>query len=59
MVINKYIGKTEKNLSRILKHAATTNEILLFDEADALWGKRTQVRNAYDGYANLQIDDFP
>ncbi len=49
MVINKYIGKTEKNLSRILKRAATTNEILLFDEADALWGKRTQVRNACDG----------
>jgi SpoVK/Ycf46/Vps4 family AAA+-type ATPase len=43
MIISKYIGETEKNLSRVLKHAATSDEILPFDEEDALLSKRTKV----------------
>jgi SpoVK/Ycf46/Vps4 family AAA+-type ATPase len=54
-VVSKYIGETEKNLARIFDEAATSNAILFFDEADALFGKRTQVRDAHDRYANVEI----
>ncbi len=54
-VVSKYIGETEKNLSRIFAEAMTSNAILFFDEADALFGKRTQVRDAHDRYANVEI----
>ena len=54
-VVSKFIGETEKNLSRIFAEAETSNAILFFDEADALFGKRTQVRDAHDRYANLEI----
>jgi hypothetical protein len=54
-VISKYIGETEKNLARIFAEAMTSNAILFFDEADALFGKRTQVRDAHDRYANVEI----
>jgi hypothetical protein len=54
-VVSKYIGETEKNLARIFAEATTSNAILLFDEADALFGKRTQVRDAHDRYANVEI----
>jgi hypothetical protein len=54
-VVSKYIGETEKNLGRIFAEAATSNAILFFDEADALFGKRTQVRDAHDRYANVEI----
>jgi AAA+ superfamily predicted ATPase len=54
-VVSKYIGETEKNLARIFDEAATSNAILLFDEADALFGKRTQVRDAHDRYANVEV----
>ncbi|WP_405527455.1 AAA family ATPase [Streptomyces canus] len=53
-VVSKYIGETEKNLSRIFAEAATSNAVLFFDEADALFGKRSQVRDAHDRYANLE-----
>jgi ATPase family associated with various cellular activities (AAA) len=53
-VVSKFIGETEKNLSRIFDEAATSNAVLFFDEADALFGKRTQVRDAHDRYANLE-----
>ncbi|WP_198655022.1 AAA family ATPase [Streptomyces geranii] len=53
-VVSKYIGETEKNLSRIFAEAATSNAVLFFDEADALFGKRSQVRDAHDKYANLE-----
>ncbi|NIO05440.1 MAG: AAA family ATPase [Proteobacteria bacterium] len=59
MVISKYIGETEKNPSWIFEDATTANVILFFDEGDALSGKRTQVRNAYDLHVNLEIDDLP
>jgi SpoVK/Ycf46/Vps4 family AAA+-type ATPase len=54
-VVSKYIGETEKNLSRIFAEAATSNAILFFDEADALFGKRSEVRDSHDRYANIEI----
>jgi SpoVK/Ycf46/Vps4 family AAA+-type ATPase len=55
MVVSKYIGETEKNLARIFAEAATSNAILFFDEADALFGKRSEVHDAHDRYANIEI----
>jgi SpoVK/Ycf46/Vps4 family AAA+-type ATPase len=54
-VVSKYVGETEKNLARIFDEARTSNAILFFDEADALFGKRTQVKDAHDRYANVEI----
>ena len=54
-VVSKYIGETEKNLDRIFVAAETANAILFFDEADALFGKRSEVRDSHDRYANLEI----
>lgn len=54
-VVNKYIGETEKNLRRLFDAADTADVILFFDEADALFGKRTEVKDAHDRYANLEI----
>jgi SpoVK/Ycf46/Vps4 family AAA+-type ATPase len=54
MVVSKYIGDTEKNLSRIFGEAETSNAILFFDEADALFGKRSDVRDSHDRYANIE-----
>jgi len=53
-VVSKYIGETEKNLSKIFHEAETGNAILFFDEADALFGKRTAVSDAHDRYANIE-----
>jgi AAA+ superfamily predicted ATPase len=53
-VVSKYIGETEKNLGRIFAEARTSNAILFFDEADALFGKRTEVSDAHDRYANIE-----
>jgi SpoVK/Ycf46/Vps4 family AAA+-type ATPase len=55
-IVSKYIGETEKNLSRIFKEASSGNLILFFDEADALFGKRSEVKDAHDRYANIEID---
>ena len=54
-VVSKYIGETEKNLDRIFAAAENANAILFFDEADALFGKRSEVRDAHDRYANIEI----
>jgi AAA+ superfamily predicted ATPase len=54
-VVSKYIGETEKNLNQIFTAATNANAILLFDEADALFGKRSEVKDAHDRYANLEI----
>jgi SpoVK/Ycf46/Vps4 family AAA+-type ATPase len=54
-VVSKYIGETEKNLNRIFQAAENANAILFFDEADALFGKRSQVRDSHDRYANIEI----
>jgi SpoVK/Ycf46/Vps4 family AAA+-type ATPase len=55
MIASKYIGETEKNLARIFDMAEHRNWILFFDEADALFGKRTQVQDAHDRFANQEI----
>jgi len=55
IVVSKYIGETEKNLSRIFTEAETSNSILFFDEADALFGKRSEVKDSHDRYANIEI----
>jgi DNA polymerase III delta prime subunit len=54
-VVSKYVGETEKNLDRIFAEAENANAILLFDEADALFGKRSEVRDAHDRYANIEV----
>jgi SpoVK/Ycf46/Vps4 family AAA+-type ATPase len=54
-VVSKYIGETEKNLARIFEEAETSNAILFFDEADALFGRRSEVRDSHDRYANSEI----
>ncbi len=66
MVVSKYIGETEKNLANVFDQAKNKNWILFFDEADALFGKRTHTSNSHDRYANQEVsyllqrvDDFP
>jgi hypothetical protein len=54
-VVSKYIGETEKNLRRIFDAAEESGAVLLFDEADALFGKRSEVRDSHDRYANLEV----
>ncbi|TVR78085.1 MAG: ATP-binding protein [Rhodospirillales bacterium] len=54
-VVSKYIGETEKNLSRIFDAADASGAILLFDEADALFGKRSEVKDSHDRYANIEV----
>ncbi|NLX19523.1 MAG: ATP-binding protein [Desulfobulbus sp.] len=55
MVVSKFIGETEKNLSQLFERARSKDWILFFDEADALFGKRTDVRDAHDKYANQEV----
>lgn len=55
MVVSKYIGETEKNLSKLFNKAANKDWILFFDEADSIFGKRTNVRDAHDKYANQEV----
>ena len=57
-VVSKYIGETEKNLSRIFAQAAASRAILFFDEADALFGKRSEVKDSHDRYANIEVGYF-
>jgi len=54
-IVSKYIGETEKNLNALFERAARSNSVLFFDEADALFGKRTGVKDAHDRYANLEV----
>ena len=54
-VVSKFIGETEKNIERIFKEAEQSNAILFFDEADALFGKRSEVKDSHDRYANIEI----
>jgi ATPase family associated with various cellular activities (AAA) len=65
-LVSKYIGETEKNLARVFEDGDRSGGILFFDEADAVFGKRTDVRDAHDRYANLEvnyllqrIEDYP
>ena len=54
-VISKYIGETEKNLGKIFHEAETSNAVLFFDEADALFGKRSEVKDSHDRHANVEV----
>ena len=54
-VVSKYIGETEKNLNEVFDAAEGSNAILFFDEADALFGKRSEVKDAHDRYANIEV----
>ena len=54
-VVSKYIGETEKNLGRVFDAAEEGGAILLFDEADALFGKRSEVKDSHDRYANIEV----
>jgi hypothetical protein len=54
-IVSKYIGETEKNLEKIFAEAQSSNAILFFDEADAIFGKRSEVKDAHDRYANIEI----
>jgi SpoVK/Ycf46/Vps4 family AAA+-type ATPase len=54
-VVNKYIGETEKNLGRVFDAAEQANVVLFFDEAEALFGKRSEVKDAHDRHANIEI----
>lgn len=53
-MVSKYIGETEKNLERIFNEAGESNAILFFDEADSIFGKRSEVKDAHDRYANIE-----
>lgn len=55
-ILSKYIGETEQNLRRVFAVAQAANAVLFFDEADGLFGKRTEIRDAHDRYANLEIN---
>lgn len=55
-IVSKYIDETEKNLDAILSRAARTGSLLLFEDADALFGRRTEVQDAHDRYANIDVD---
>jgi len=54
-VISRYIGETEKNLSRLFATAEARGAVLFFDEADALFGKRSDVKDSHDRYANVEV----
>jgi hypothetical protein len=54
-VVSKYIGETEKNLATVFDEAEATNCVLFFDECDALFGKRTEIKDAHDRYANIEV----
>jgi ATP-dependent 26S proteasome regulatory subunit len=54
-IVSKFIGETEKNLERIFNEAENSNAILFFDEADAIFGKRSEVKDAHDRYANMEV----
>lgn len=55
-VLSKWVGETEKNLSRVFDEASRTRAVLIFDEADALFAKRTDVKNASDRYSNVEVN---
>lgn len=55
LIVSKYIGETEKNLRELIARSSTSNVILFFDEADALFGKRSEVKDSHDRYANIGV----
>lgn len=57
-VVSRYIGETEKNIDTLFARAAASGFVLFFDEADALFGKRTDVKDSHDRYANLEVSNL-
>jgi len=57
-IVSKYIGETEKNLDKIFDEAASSNSILFFDEADAIFSKRTEIKDSHERYSNIDTDYF-
>lgn len=57
-VVSNYIGETEKNLDQVFNAAEQSEAILFFDEADAILGKRSEVKDSHDRYANIEINDL-
>lgn len=55
-IVSKYVGETEKNIAKIFDEASRSHAVLLFDEADSLFGKRTQVQSSHDRYANIEVN---
>src|SRR5258706_1912086 len=55
-IVSKYIGETEKNLRQVFAAAQASDSILFFDEADALFGKRSEVKDSHDRYANIEVN---
>lgn len=55
-LMSRFIGETEKNLDRVFSSAAASGAVLFFDEADALFGKRSDVKDSHDRYANVDVD---
>ena len=55
-IVSKYIGETEKNLRRVFEAAEARHSVLFFDEADALFGKRSEVKDSHDRYANIEVN---
>jgi len=57
-IVSKYIGETEKNLDAVFHSAASEDAVLFFDEADALFGKRTEVKDSHDRFANIEVSSL-
>jgi len=55
-IVSKFIGETEKNLARVFEAAEASHSILFFDEADALFGKRNEVKDSHDRFANIEVN---
>jgi SpoVK/Ycf46/Vps4 family AAA+-type ATPase len=55
-IVSKYIGETEKNIDQIFKEAEASNAILFFDEADAIFGKRSEIKDSHDRYSNIEVN---
>jgi AAA+ superfamily predicted ATPase len=55
-IVSKYIGETEKNIDRIFKEAEAGNAVLFFDEADAIFGKRSEIKDSHDRYSNIEVN---
>lgn len=56
LLVSKYIGDTEKNIDRIFREASKNNSLIFFDEADAIFGKRTEIKDSHDRYSNIEVN---
>jgi SpoVK/Ycf46/Vps4 family AAA+-type ATPase len=56
LLVSKYIGETEKNINKIFTEASESNSLIFFDEADAIFGKRTEIKDSHDRYSNIEVN---